>query len=443
MAFELLNNNLSGFALIDQPGGVNATADNFIDPYTYAQQYQPELIPKLHMANGLGKITGFIRLTGSESTYASDQIQHAEENRLHNIAKEVTVAGTTFTSPTPHNVRVNQTIKISDGITEAQATVTAVTSATVFEATNDSGDPFNFAGDVDIMVDFSNSWGKGTENFTTTRRWSPTIYNNYTHIIKELYEVSGSDTVHNSWVQTDQGPMWFNHEMFRTSTLFDNLVEITHIFHERKASGAARGMHGVIPQVETRGNIGNDYITDIEDLSDIALRAKQQGTCREFTCWSDHNQMAHFRRMLASVNSGLVNGEQGKYYGVFNNDRDMALKLDFTSVHIDGVTFHFTPWAILEDPTLMGNALFKNTSIATLIIPTGTTFANEEGNTVSKPYLTIRYRSAKRKRQVKIFGPNGTAQIKDTQTVHYLSEMTNQVIGANNFFVVRRGQFSS
>lgn len=443
MAFELLDTNLSGFALIDQPGGVNATAANFIDPYDYAQQYQPELIPQLHLANGLGRILGFIRLTGAESMYASDQIQHAEQGRLHNILKEVTVAGTTFTSPTNHNLRVNDTIKITDGTVEAQGTVTAITSATVFEATNDTGVAFNFDGPVDIIADFTNSWGKGTENFTVTRRWDPTIYNNYSHIVKEFYDVSGSDMEHTSWVMTPYGPRWFNLEMMRTSDLFDNKLELTHIFHERKAAGTARGMNGVIPQIETRGNVANEYITDIEDLSDIAFRAKQQGTCREFTCWSDHTQMAHFRRMLASVNSGLVNGESAKYYGAFNNSADMALKLGFVSVHIDGVDFHFTPWALMDDPTLLGNALFRNTNVGCLIVPTGGTYANEEGNTVTKPYLTVRYRGAARKKEVKIFGPNGTQQVRDAQSVHFLSETTNQVIGANNFFVVRRGSFLS
>lgn len=444
MAFQLLDDNLTGFSIIDQPGGVNATTANFIDPYDYATQYKPELIPRLHMANGLGKITGFCRITGQESTYESDQIQHAEENRLHNILKEVELDGTTFTSPTNHNLRVKQTIKISDGETEAQATVTAITSATVFEATNDAGVAFDLTGPVDIIADFSNSWEKGSENFTVSRRWDPTFYKNYSHIIKEFYDVNGSDMVHCTWVTTPDGPRWFNHEMMRTSNLFDNLVEMTHLFHERKATGDARGLNGVIPQIETRGNIGNEYITDIEDLANIARRAKQQGTCREFTCWSDHQQMWYFDKMLAAVNSGQVNGSAATYFGAFNNSADMALKLGFTSVEVTGVTFHFTPWALLEDPTLMGNNKFLNTNIATLIVPTGSTYVQENGNTVEKPYLTLRYRSDanyNRKKEVKIFGPNGTAQVRDAQSVHYLTEMTNQVVGANNYFVVRRGNF--
>lgn len=442
MAFDLRTNNLSGVSVIDQPGGVNATAENFIDPYSYAEKYQPELIPQLHMANGLGKITGLVRLIGAEDTYASDQIQHAEQGRLHNVLKDVARSSNDFTSTEDSQVRVGDTIMVSDGTTEEQGTVTVVTSDTEFTATADDG-TWTVGATVDILVDFTNSWGKGTESFTVARRWDPTIYKNYSHIVKEFYEINASDMVHKTWIMTPDGPRWFNFEMQRTSDLFDNKLEITHIFHKRKAAGTARGMNGLIPQVETRGNVANEYITTIDHLSNIARRAKQQGTCREFTVWADHQQMAYFREMMAGLNSYFSGGAN---YGLFNNSKDMALMLDFKSVLIDGVTFHITPWAILEDPTLMGNAKFLQTAPGALIIPAGNGYVMENGNTVSKSYFSVRYRADgaySRKREVKLFGPNGTAQVKDAQSAHFLSETTNQVIGANNFFVVRRGVFYS
>jgi hypothetical protein len=68
----------------------------------------------------------------------------------------------------------------------------------------------------------------------------------------------------------------------------------------------------------------------------MALRIKQQGSCRELTLWCDHTQMARFRVLCASVNASFINGAN---YGMFNNSMD-ALKLDF--YFVDGVTFHFT-----------------------------------------------------------------------------------------------------
>ena len=449
MAFELLTSNLLGAAIIDQPGGVLATSENFIDPYTYAQQYMPELIGELHMRNGKGSIIGFCRITGSMDTYQSDIIQHMEEGRLHNILKGVTVAGNNFTSATPHNLRVKDRIKISDGVVERQATVSAITSATVFVALNDGTGAYGFTDTVDVIADFSNSFEKGGDQFENGKNWNGEVVQNFTHIMKETYGVSKSNMVHQSWVMTPDGPRWFNHEMERTGTLFENKEELTHIFHTRATAASASatggfmpGLKGVIQQVEERGNVGNQYIETLADLSNIARRAKQQGTCRAFTVWSDHTQMAFFRIMMAGLNAGYVGGAN---YGVFNNSKDMALALDFSSVLVDGVTFHFTPWTVLEDPTLMGSEKFLSTSIACLIVPAGENYVTENGNTVTRPYLTLRHRSdsnVNRNKEISIYGLNTPhPQRKDKMTVDYLSEITNQVVGANNYFVVRRSDY--
>jgi hypothetical protein len=445
MAFDLRTNNLTGVALIDQPGGVSATSENFISAYTYAQQYQPELIPQLHYANGLGKITDFLKMTSVEDTYASDQVQHMETNRLHNILKNVAVTASTFTSPTNHNLRVDDVVLISDGVIEAQAIVSAITSATIFVVEYDDATP-SFAGNVDVSADFSSRFNKGTNPFETGKNWNPTPYVNYTHIIKETYDISESNMAHQNWVMTPNGPRWFNFEMERTGTLFDNKVELTMLLHRRATdasasavAGKAQGMKGVVQQIEERGNLINDYITSVDDLSDIALRAKQQGNCREFTVWADHKQMAYFRVLSAGVNASFVNGAN---YGMFQNSKEMALKLDFSSILVDGVTFHFTPWRLLDDPTILGSSKFLLTAPAFIIIPTGMTEVYEEGNAKSKPYLSARYRkdgNVDRKRQVKIFGLGGTPQKADKMTANFLSEMTNQVIGANCYFVGRRG----
>jgi hypothetical protein len=438
MAFDLLDNNLSGGpAVISAPAGVNATAENFIDDYTYAQKFAPELIPQLHSAYGKGKILKLTELIGNEDTYASDKIQHSEEGRLHNFVKDVSVAGNVFTSSVPHNARVKDTIMISDGTSNWQAEVQSITSPTVFTATT-NGAAFNFAGNVDILIDFTNSWPKGDVNFTTARRWDPAIYENFTHIVKEYYEVNGSDMAHKTWIETPEGPMWHNHEMMRTANLFDNKVEFTHFFHERKASGNDRGMNGVIPQIEQRGNIANEYITTIEQLSDIVRRLKQQGGgCNSYNIWHDHTQGAHFRRMFAGVNAHYAGGGN---YGAFDNSRDMSLALGFNDVYIDGITFFFQPWEILDNPSLMGSTKFRQTGIAYLMVPNGNTSVYENGESISRPYLSVRYRgnsATNRKRQVKLFGPDGTPQVKDAQSAHWLSECTNQVAGANNYLVGR------
>ncbi|WGK93794.1 MULTISPECIES: hypothetical protein [Flavobacterium] len=450
MAFDLKTNNLSGLAIITEPdSALRATPENFVNLYDYAQQFQPELIPEMMFANGKGSILGFIRATtmGKEGTFESDSIQHSEINRLHNTLT-ATATGNVFTCTKAHQLRVKDVVKISDGSREYQAIVSAITSPLVFTALSD-GAAFTFsASSVTVLCDFSNRHAKGDSAFDKGKKWSPKIYKNYPHIVKEYYEVSDSDLAHKTWIETPEGPKWFNLEMERNSTLFDNKAELTAVLHNRALdnapstlAGFTQGMKGVVQQVEERGNISNDYITTTVGLSNLALRAKRQGTCREFTVYSNHMQMRYFRELAAGVNASFLNGSN---YGAFNNSTEMALSLNFVSIFIDGVTFHFTSWALLDDPTLLDANGFDATSLAYLMVPTGTMNVTEEGNVVARPYLTMRYRSnniTNRRRQVKFFGVLGQQVREDKSSVEILSEMTNQVVGANSYFVGRKGLF--
>lgn len=446
-AFDLKTNNLAGVSVIDQPGGIIATNANFITLYDYATQYQPELVKDLHYANGKGSITGMLSLLSREKTYASDVVEHMEMNRLHNKLKNVAVAGNTFTSPTPHNLRPNMVIKISDGVKEVQAYVQSITSPTVFVALNDKAGAYNFVGSVDIVADFANRWDKGSKSFVKGRTWNPKKFENFTHITKERYDVNESDMAHNIWLDTPDGPRWCNTELERTNTLFDNIVELTHFFHERADAGSdsalagvTQGMNGIIPTVEKIGNISNNYIDSLTALQNIAKRAKLQTDCTEYTFFCNHEQMNYFNTICASVNAAFLGGAT---YGSFPNGKEMALALDFVSIFVSGITFHFTSWKVLDNPTLMSGGKFDTTGIAYFGMPMGKqTVQNTDDTTESKPYLTIYNRvkaNVNRKRKVTIFGLGGTPQEDDKMTLQLLNESTNQVVGANAFFVGRRG----
>lgn len=444
MAFELPDNNLLGSAVIDRPANAIASAANFIDPYDYAMIYKPELVTDFHLRFGKGSILGFTRITGSESTYAADKIQHGEQNRLHTISKNVAVAGNVFTSPTPHQLRINEVIYISDGVNEDQALVTAIASPTVFTALSDTAASFAFAGNVTLFSS-SNRFNKGTENFTQGFSWKPTIYENYTHILKGFYDINNSDRAQDTWLETPDGPMWFNVEMANNSRYFDNLGELTHVLHRRAADNSAsamagnpQGMKGIIQQVEERGNVGNEYLETIDDWAMLAYRIKQQGGCTVYTVYADHLQMFYFNQMAASQNASFVNGTN---YGIFSNSKDMSIKLDFQSISLLGITFFITAWKVLDDPQFLGAEHFKQTAPACVLVPAGLKSVTDEGNVVNKPYLTLRYRKSKnvdRKKHVDMFGPGFTPHKKDTMEAHFTQEQLNQVVGANEYFVVRR-----
>jgi hypothetical protein len=445
----LKQNNLTGSSLVS-PSGQLAGAWNYIDPYTYSLQYAPNLTKKIHLQKGKGKLLPFCAIMGALVPFASDEVRHAELGELHEAHTGVSRAANVFTTATPHNLRKGDIVLLSDGTVENQAVVDAIGSATEFTALNKKNAGYEI-GLANITVSkFSNIWGKGEGNFEQGREDQLEYKTNTPHILKDFYEENESDMAHITWVEAPEypgGEGWYNVELGRTEDAYDNYIELTHLLHERAeagsdaiAAGYQRGMKGLVQQIEEGGNIGTELITTTDALSDIAFRIKQQGGATVYNWWKDHAQMAAFRKMLAGENAYYTDGAN---YGMFKNSKENALELGFKGVYIDGITFQCSELRTLDEPELLGSQQLKNTSIQSLMIPAGEANVLEDGDVYSKPYFTIRYRQMNginRYKKTKFFGgPIGTPHKKDTMEMHIETEMTNQLVGANQFFVFRRG----
>lgn len=439
-----LTNNTTGFNVVSDYSQIpKQLPTNYIDPYNYAMVYQPELIPELVYSFGKGSILGFMRATqsGMNKTYSSDKIQHAEAGRLHRFHKSATIAGNDITFPTAHGLEKNMVIRFKNASNVYyQAIVSRVTSSTVATILNDGMGALPTGAVSDISVDFSSRFLKGDEAFKQGVTHGVRIYENYSHTFKHHQETTNSDMGHNIWVKTKEGVQWFNYEMARESAKFDNITELTAIFHRRAKTGSAsqlagfaQGMHGVVEIIEGFGNVFNDLITTVNDLSAIAFRAKQNN-CRELNMWCSHRQMAKFRELAGGVNASFL---QGFNYGSFNNSMEMALNLDFSSIKVDGVQFNFVAWEALNDPTL--SSIFGGTEGLNFIgIPTGNTSITVDGGICSVGKIEMLFRKTShgiREKETKFFGKLGTPVPEDKSWVDWLSEGTVRVSAPNQFFI--------
>lgn len=444
----LITNNMAGNSAVDPSTGVIASSDNFINLYSHYQQYSPDKLPELYMKHGKGRITKFTEMLGNTRHYASDTLTHAEMGRLQQISTNVSVAGDVFTTNEAHNLRVNEIIEISDGSVKKTAIISAVNSTTAFVAENQEDGAFGFTGTVTLFGS-SNSWNKGEGNFQEGKSWEMDTITNNSQIIKEAYFMNRSDVASIIWVDAPQYPGgrgWFSVELGRTLDLYDNQIEYTHLFGRRAsdgsaatAAGKAQGAKGLIQQIEERGNVGNEYISDKADLEDYAFRLKQQGTCRVLTAWSDHSQMNKFSDIASGLNAAY---NAGANYGMFQNGKDMAMDMDFTTLTRSGVTFHSTSLGILDDPNILGADKIKDVAPACILVPSGEKRVTEEGNAVTRPFFSTAYRkkdNMNRYREIEFFGkPFGTAIEEDKIKVLCTTEQSNQLIAANNFFVVNK-----
>lgn len=436
-------NTIAGAPAITPHGALQGTA-SYRTVFDYSHQYDLEAYLELYPTYGNGKITSFCDFMGMNKDFESDLVIWAEEGRLHQIVQNVTVTTDSFDcGATEHNLRVGETIWISDGVSaNVQGDVYEITSATVFKAHNRSAvGAFSFSGTVSLFAG-GNEFAKKTEGFTQGKTWDPTIKQNYPHIMKELYEVAKSDMAQITWLEENK--YWYKEDWENTRILFENEREITNVFNRRAVSGSnaavagKQGVNGVVPQIYDGGITSNGYIDSLDDIDDWTRRLRKEGKCKVFTQWNDQEQNIENNNFLSGINAYFSSGAN---YGLFDNDKDLALHLDFHSFERNGYTMHTTRLDVLDDPTLFGEDNFLVTGVASLIVPSSEKSVTENGQTAASPYLVTRYRKNQnidRTLEVKIFGTPDNPIKKDAMEIEYVSEFTNMVIGANEWGVVNR-----
>ena len=148
--------------------------------------------------------------------------------------------------------------------------------------------------------------------------------------------------------------------------------------------------------------------------------------------------------MLAAQNSY---GAGGTSYGLFDNDKDMALNLGFTGFR-RGYDFYKTDWKYLNDPTMRGgmSTAAASKAVTGLLVPAGSTNVYDQimGKNAKRPFLHVRYRASEaedRKYKTWITGSAGGAATSDLDAmeVNFLSERAVCTLGANNFVLFRYG----
>ena len=143
--------------------------------------------------------------------------------------------------------------------------------------------------------------------------------------------------------------------------------------------------------------------------------------------------------MLAAQNSY---GAGGTSYGLFDNDKEMALNLGFTGFR-RGYDFYKSDWKYLNDPTMRGG--IEGGRVNGLMVPAGSTTVYDQilGKNAKRPFLHVRYRASEsedRRYKTWITGSAGGARTNttDSMTVNFLSERAVCTLGANNFFIFQQ-----
>ncbi len=454
-----------GYAL--QPSATRQTlSTNYITNFDFLNQYLPDTYEKEFERYGNRSVASFLRAVGAEMPSNSDLIKWAEQGRLHtkyvDCASDAAVGGDTATITVSDTLtgsiafKPGQTVFLSDNSTAANSNKAIITAVDYNAGTFDvayyeaAGQTFGTSATVTAFV-YGSEFKKGTEGQTESLEAQDDIFENSPIIIKEKYAVSGSDMAQIGWVEvtTENGAtgyLWYIKSEHETRLRFEDYLEMSMIeaVPAEANSGAVantafgnKGSEGLFYAVSQRGNVwagGNP--TALSDFDAIIQRLDKQGAIEENVLFLNRQFSFDIDDMLAAQNSY---GAGGTSYGLFDNDKDMALNLGFTGFR-RGYDFYKTDWKYLNDATLRGGVV--GGAINGVLVPAGSTTVYDQvlGKNAKRPFLHVRYRASEtedRRYKTWITGSAGGAQTSslDAMEVHFLSERALCTLGANNFFL--------
>ena len=458
----------------------------------FAQQYLPELYEQEVERYGNRTLSGFLRMVGAEMPMTSDQVIWSEQNRLHvaynnvtgivqgggtaNFSSRVTV-DMTNTEATSPAVRTGQTVLVSDNatglITQKMLVVASnydsgyAGGATQFDVVPYDSEQIKQAlqeGPNSLFV-YGSDFGKGTDSMKGAIQPNFTQYSNNPMILKDHFEINGSDTAQIGWVEVatedgTSGYLWYLKSESETRLRFDDYLEMSmiesekadHTFnYEGNAAGAGaikvNGSEGLFSAIEKRGNVYSGFAGAaapgagaLGDFDTILQQLDKQGAIEENMLFLSRSTALDFDDMIAAQAGGGYASTASASYGLFDNEAEMALNFGFSGFRRGSYDFYKTDWKYLNDASTRG----LSSAIDGVMIPAGTTTVYDQmmGVNIRRPFLHVRYRASEtedRRYKSWITGSVGGAYTSglDAMQVHFLSERCLVTQAANNFVLFK------
>ena len=467
----------------------------------WAQQYLPDLMEKEAEVFGPRTISGFLAKVGAEEAMTSDRVVWSEQSRLHisligtidldgdgldastggskgqfTVVSDIdgNIAGDGFTIA-DHGVRVGDIVLLASAGKVSRCRIRVVTNQYIGVHAYDedvlTGHSEVASAATLLVIGSEFAKGKsytnpaGTADADTRGANEPTFktFTNKPIIMKDYYEVSGSDASRIGWVEvsTEQGQsgyLWYLKAEADTRARFTDYLEMamlesipgsnsTNVDADLGFSTEAdAGTEGLFYAIEQRGNVtsgvsGINAATDLAEFDAILAEFDKQGAIEEYMMFVNRATSLAVDDMLASMNSY---GAGGTSYGVFDNDEDMALNLGFSGFRRGSYDFYKSDFRYLNDKATRGgiNDAATSAAIRGVIVPAGTSTVYDQqlGKNLKRPFLHVRYRASAtddRKMKTWVTGSVGaTTSDLDAMTVNFLSERCLVTQGANNFMLL-------
>ena len=422
---------------------------------------KPDVRDLLVKTYGDQGITGYLTLTGAVNSGGSaDQVEWFEEGRRHKLytlsTGDTTAAGlSTGTcvfaeNPQKFDVLIHTGSGKKYMVTSQQANITGGT----VDLAEINGTSVQAFGSTDTFVYIGNMYPQGSDQPDMFFETTPIRRKNPYMIVKDRYEVNGSQATNIGYVNVGNGDYrWFMHGEMEARKRFMDRREMMLLFGEvleNSNGGSAGAADGVITDVagsqgyfsslSDRGisitSTTSDPLNTFTEFDLILTELDRQGAPSEYAMYLNRTQSLAIDDMLAAGVATQVTAGLPGQFGAFNNDADMAVQLGFKSFTRGGYTFHKHDWKLLNDPTLIGAVTSGGVNGA--MIPLANVADARTG--VKAPALEMNYKASNGySREMEhwvtggaVLGHNNNGDSgKDVATFHYRSEIALVTRAAN------------
>jgi hypothetical protein len=459
-------NNTGGYANggVTKPASVKTTPDKYtaLDDFLLSDENavnRPDVREMLVKTYGDQGITGFLTLTGAvKNAGQADQVEWFEEGRRHrlyyaaNAVTDVTTSDKILIGLTAGNTSGDasgnlQTYDVIMNVNSGDRyLINGVDGATVTAAAL-NGTVTNDILATDAFALIGNMYPQGSDQPSKYSEPEVNRYRNPFMIVKERYQVTGSQATNIGYINTGNGDYrWFMHGESEARKRFMDKRELMMLFAEQvnnlngdNTDTGMAGSEGYFSAVESRGLVTTGSFASINDFDTLILELDKQGAPAEYAMYLNRQFELDIDDLLAQGIATQTTAGLAGQFGAFNNDPDMAIKLGFQSFSRGGYTFHKHSWKLLNDPTLLGTSDYKGAMVPMAQVADAKTGAKA-------PALEMNYKAANGySREMEhwvtggnVLGYNNNGDSgNDTATFHYRSECNLVVRGANQHVALK------
>ena len=210
-------------------------------------------------------------------------------------------------------------------------------------------------------------------------------------IVKEIYEVSGSQATNIGYIDVGGGDYrWYIKSEADTRQRFLDKREMTMLLGEQTSVITdVKGTEGYFAAIEDRGITTNESLIASLTWTLVLKQLDKKGAPAEYAVYANSNQFLKLDDMLSDIGSN--GGGLTASFGAFDNNKDMAVNLGFKSFSRGGYTFHKHAWKLLNDPSLLGTDALASSVASGVMIPIANVVDPKSGNRA--PALEMNYKS--------------------------------------------------